>query len=44
MKKGELDKIWDNFKTNFTEAYFELTEDNELKKKHVGFMVDDTID
>ena len=42
MKKDELEKTWDNFKTFFTEAYFELKEDNKLNKKHVGFIVDDT--
>ena len=42
MKKEELDKTWDNFKTHFTEAYFELKENNELNKKHVGFVADGT--
>ena len=32
MKKEELDKIWDNFKTFFTETYFDLKEDTEMKK------------
>ena len=39
-----MDKTWDNSKTSFTEAYFEVKEDSKLNKKHVGFMVDDTID
>ena len=41
-KKDELKKTWGKFKTHFTEAYFELKEDNEPKKKHVGFMAGDT--
>ena len=44
MKKGELDRIWDNLKTNFTEAYFELKEDTDMNKNHVGFVVNDNID
>ena len=42
MNTYELDKRQDNFKTKFTEAKFELKEDNELNKKHVEFMADDT--
>ena len=38
MKKYQLAKTWDNLKTHFTEAYFELKEDNELNKNHIGFM------
>ena len=44
MKKDELAKAWDNFKTHFTECYFELYKDNELNKKHFGFVADDTTD
>ena len=32
-----MDQTWDNFKTHFTEVYFELKEDNELNKMHVVF-------
>ena len=32
-KKYELDNTWDNFKTQFTEAYFELKDNNELNNK-----------
>ena len=42
MNKYELDKTWDNFRTFFTGAYFELKEHNELNKKHVVFMEDNT--
>ena len=44
INKDGLDKTWDNFRTYFTEYYFELKEDNGLNKKHVGFVADDTID
>ena len=43
MKKDELEKTWENFRRHFTEDFFELNKDNELKKKHVGFVLDDTI-
>ena len=32
INKDQVDKTWYNFKTCFKEAYFELKEDNELKK------------
>ena len=34
----EVEKKWDNLKTHFIEAYFELKEDSELKNKHFGFV------
>ena len=37
-----MDKKWYNFKTKFTEACFELKEVNDLDKKNVGFVADDT--
>ena len=37
-----MDNTWDNFKTHFTEVYFELKEDNELIKNHVRFVVYET--
>ena len=36
-------KTWENLKTYFTETYFEIKGDNELNKKHIGFVADDTI-
>ena len=38
MKKNELEKTWENFKTLFIEAYFELKGDTELNIKLVGFV------
>ena len=38
MKKDELEKTWENFKTLFIEAYFELKGDTELNIKLVGFV------
>ena len=35
---------WDTFKTHLTEAYFEIKENNELNKKHVGFVAYETTD
>ena len=40
MKKDGLAKTQENFNTNFTEYYFELNEDNELRKNHIGFVAD----
>ena len=42
-EKDELPKTWENFKTHFTESYFEPKEENELNNKHAGFMVHDNI-
>ena len=39
-----MDKTWDNFKKYFIEAYLEIKEDNELNKKHLGFLADKTKD
>ena len=42
IDKDEAKNKWDNLKTHFVEAHFELNEDNELNKKHVRFLVDET--
>ena len=42
MNRDGLYKTWDKFKKFFTEDYFDLKEDNELKNKRVGFVSYDT--
>ena len=44
MNKYDLEKTRDKFKCTFTEANSEVKENNELKKRHVGFVSDYTTD